>query len=65
MEIGEDVADAVEVAVYQRDAVKVGSQTLPGGVDGRLIPVDADETAARRQTAISSEWPARPSVPST
>lgn len=51
MEIGEDIADAVEVAVDQRDAVQIRGQTLLRGVDGRLVAVNADEASTLRQAA--------------
>lgn len=51
MEVGEDIADTVKVAVDKGHAIQIGRQTLPGGVDGGLIPVDADEPPARSQAA--------------
>ena len=43
VQFGENVADAVKIAVDKRDPVRVVRQPLLRGGDGRLVPVDADE----------------------
>lgn len=55
VQVGEDVADAVKIAVDQRHPVPVFRQTLLRGGNGRLIPVDADEPPGGQPFTISSE----------
>ena len=38
-------ADAVKIAVHQRHMIHIVPQPLPGGGDGGLVPVNADQTA--------------------
>ena len=53
------LADAVKVAVHQRHTIQIVTQPLPGGGDGRFVPVDADE-AAGGQAAGDLQRVARP-----
>lgn len=55
VQVGENIADAVKIAVDQRHPVPVVRQTLPRGGNGRLIPVDADEPPGGQPFTISSE----------
>ena len=53
------LADTVKVAVHQRHMIQIITQPLPGGGDGRFVPVDADETAGG-QAAGDLQRVARP-----